>query len=476
MVRAVTRQKFALLGAGVFSLAEFSRAAGRYGECLAAFSRAIEPLRRKVSQVATADLADLSALVVLLTWQSRLQIPVGAFDRAIALCQEALSLLDRPELQDTDTRHQRALALLQVAPAFFLQDRGVEAEQLLNESISLLNAAGPSWEMATAFEWLGGVALRLANFEQAGDYFRQAMEMYGALGDQRNKAKMQFWLGYALHPLGTWDEAEQAMWDGINAVRDLDQEFVAMQMTLLAETLILRGKFEQGQATTLASMKQHEALGERLWLAQSVLYWCEAALHLGNYEDVFDRIPTVLEIFRADGIPMSLGMSQLLFGCAYLAQGQLDRARGQLEEGAHILRQIASRDYLCLALPALAYTYTIQGDLSQASKAILETIKTALELEAALYMAPGLAAAALLLRSKEEVERAVELYALACREPYVANSRWYYDVVGRELQAAAASLPPDFADSAQERGWKLDMWQTAAQLLTELEMRVTSEE
>jgi predicted ATPase/DNA-binding CsgD family transcriptional regulator len=473
---AVTRQKFALLGAGAFSLAEFSRATGRYGEGLAAFSRAIEPLRRRVSQMAPAGPADLSALVILLIWQCRLQIPVGAFDKAIALCNEALSLLERPELEETDTQRERALALLQVAPAYFLQDRSVEAEQLVNESISLLGAAGPSLEMATAFEWLGGIGLRLAYLDQAGDYFRQAMEMYGALGDHRNKAKMQFWLGYALHPLGTWDGAEQAMWEGITAVRDLDQEFAAMQMTLFAEALIHRGKFEQGQATTVESMKQHKALGERNWFAMSVRVWCEAALHLGNYEDVLDQIPMVLETSRADGISMSLGMSQVLFGCAYLAQGQLDSARGQLEEGAHTLRQIASRDYLCLALPALACTCTIEGELSQASKAILETTKTALELGAALFLAPGLAAAALLLRAKGEVERAVELYALACREPYVANSRWYDDLVGHELHAAAASLPPGIADAAQQRGQQLDMWQTAAQLLVELEVTVTSEE
>lgn len=54
----------------------------------------------------------------------------------------------------------------------------------------------------------------------------------------------------------------------------------------------------------------------------------------------------------------------------------------------------------------------------------------------------------------------MELYALACTYPYVANSCWYEDVVGCELAEAAAGLPPDVVAAARARGQALDLWTT----------------
>jgi len=54
--------------------------------------------------------------------------------------------------------------------------------------------------------------------------------------------------------------------------------------------------------------------------------------------------------------------------------------------------------------------------------------------------------------------------ALSC----VANSRWFDDVVGKQIATVAASLPPAAAAAAQERGRSRDLWATVAELLAEL--------
>jgi hypothetical protein len=65
------------------------------------------------------------------------------------------------------------------------------------------------------------------------------------------------------------------------------------------------------------------------------------------------------------------------------------------------------------------------------------------------------------------VERAVEVYALACTFPYVANSRWHQDVIGKPIAAAAAALPPQVVAAAQERGRARDVQATLEELLAE---------
>jgi hypothetical protein len=75
---------------------------------------------------------------------------------------------------------------------------------------------------------------------------------------------------------------------------------------------------------------------------------------------------------------------------------------------------------------------------------------------------------ALLLLDEGAPERAVELYALATRYPYVANSHWFEDIAGKEISAAAGALPPELSGAVQERGRARDLWATAEELLEEL--------
>jgi hypothetical protein len=78
---------------------------------------------------------------------------------------------------------------------------------------------------------------------------------------------------------------------------------------------------------------------------------------------------------------------------------------------------------------------------------------------------PGIA---LLLADRGEVVRAIELYALASAHPFVAHSRWFRDVAGRHIRAAAAALPPEVVAAAGERGRARDLRATAEELLAEL--------
>ena len=70
-----------------------------------------------------------------------------------------------------------------------------------------------------------------------------------------------------------------------------------------------------------------------------------------------------------------------------------------------------------------------------------------------------LAGIALLLADEGQVERAVELYALASRYPFVANSRWFEDVAGSQITAAvAANLPEPSGRRPARSAARLATW------------------
>ena len=80
----------------------------------------------------------------------------------------------------------------------------------------------------------------------------------------------------------------------------------------------------------------------------------------------------------------------------------------------------------------------------------------------------SLAGIALLLADDGEVERAIELYALASRYQFVANSRWFEDVIGQHIAAVATTLSPEHVIAARRCGQASDLASSVEELLTEL--------
>jgi hypothetical protein len=119
------------------------------------------------------------------------------------------------------------------------------------------------------------------------------------------------------------------------------------------------------------------------------------------------------------------------------------------------------------ALAVLGFAALAPGDLRQAEAHLYEALHTAAEIGAFLPLIHALPAIALLWADRGEVERAVELYALASRYPFVANSCWFADVAGKHIAAVADTLPPEVVAAAQERGRARDLWETAEELLAE---------
>ena len=129
--------------------------------------------------------------------------------------------------------------------------------------------------------------------------------------------------------------------------------------------------------------------------------------------------------------------------------------------------------FLGQVLAALVIAERGLGDSYQAERYLYDALQVVAKVgpfpSLFLPLAYTLPAAALLLIDRGEVERAVELYALASRFPLVANSRWFEDVAGKHIATAAENLPPKVVEAAQERGRARDLDETVNELLVELE-------
>jgi hypothetical protein len=76
---------------------------------------------------------------------------------------------------------------------------------------------------------------------------------------------------------------------------------------------------------------------------------------------------------------------------------------------------------------------------------------------------------ALYLLGQGETRFALEVYALASRYAYVANSCWFEDMAGCHIEAAKAGLVAEVVAQAEKQGKERDMWATATGLMVVLE-------
>jgi len=157
-----------------------------------------------------------------------------------------------------------------------------------------------------------------------------------------------------------------------------------------------------------------------------------------------------------------------VLGWLALAEKAPVEAQARLQESVTIWQEIGNRTILVWPLTILGYAARGVGDIPQARQHLSEALRAIIEIGTRLPLLFALPLAALLLADQGEKEQAVAVYALASRYPFVANSRWFEDVVGQPIAAIAATLPSDVVAAAQERGRARDLEATVAELLVEL--------
>ena len=132
--------------------------------------------------------------------------------------------------------------------------------------------------------------------------------------------------------------------------------------------------------------------------------------------------------FREFGVRLYLANTEAVMGYAARGIGQPDQARGHLAEALRLGREQDSWPPVVLALPAIALLWPT-GERQNVQSSCTPWPRTF---------------------------------------PYEPNSRWFEDVAGREIDALAATLPPEVVAAAQERGRARDLWATVEELLGEL--------
>jgi predicted ATPase len=431
---------------------------GRFADGEAFCRTIVEQAERQSGEKAVSpDCLRLQAKA--LVWLGRFTVDNGA---AVRRFQQSLTLLEQLELARQDTRQEKAFVL--ASETWKLSDPDLE-RLLIEQSLALYRELGNQWGIAQGLSAHSHVDWRTGNHDSGLARAQAALTIHQGRGDRRGQAICIAMLARIHKTLGHLGEAERLKREALRLVQQIgERSRLAHRHAALAHTLLWQGKFAEAQQLAWESVAICRDLGHRA--AEGWARYClsETLLHSGQYQPARRQAASGLFVGSRDD---EASLYEVL-GQLALVESSYVEAQAAFAKSGEILRENQYRPF-DFSLAGLGYTACRQGQLQDAHRHLVEALASALAVKTYGPTLFALPAVALLLAQTGDAARAVEIWALARCHPFVGNSKWFEDVAGRELEALAASLPPEVAEAAWERGRALDLWETAAVLLAELE-------
>jgi len=423
-------------------------------------------------------------LAKILEWQGATIWRVGRYEAAQQLVQQSLALLDDPALAGQDTRAQRASIMGWIEfMAFYLE--GVDDRRLAEERLALYQELGDRWRVAGVLGLLGSRAFYRGDLDEAKQQLGEALALWQELGDQWKMGGVYQGLADVARVRGELDEAEHLYWKAIKILREIrDPGGIRWAQLFLGQTLMLAGKFARARRQPEENLESFGHLGDTAACRDFTMLG-SVDMYAGEYARARIQAETALALAKRTRYRWGIARSLSLLSGVTLAEAEsrlgagttppvqhagaareaYAEARRLAQESAAFYREVGMRHRFGLPLAVLGVAARGLGDVAQAQHHLCEALRVAGDIGDFWPLMLALPAAALLLADRGEQERAVELYALASRYPFVANSQWFEDVFGRHIAAVAAALPPEVVAMAQERGRARDLDATVAELL-----------
>jgi tetratricopeptide (TPR) repeat protein len=342
--------------------------------------------------------------------------------------------------------------------------------QAAEQSLALYRELGDAWGtvfmLCTLCYCIPDTA---AGYDRARPLYQEALSIARAQGNLMNAAHASNGLANCVLNQGALDEAEQLGRQALDLFQRIgDRLRMAWAYDLLGAVAMIKGQFAEARALMVEDAGLYEDLGYAGGMAKTAFLLGTSEMHMGQFDQARRCGERALEL--CPEVERAQIDAHLLLGSVALAEGAYDRAQMLLQgrDPTPYLHQNLRHDLD--HLPAvLACALRGLGKFDQAREHLLEALRLVPDTRVFWPLLYSLAIYALLLIDEGETERAVELYALASRYSFVANSRWFEAVAGNHIAAVTATLPTDIVAAAQQRGRARDLDATVKGLLIELE-------
>jgi predicted ATPase/DNA-binding CsgD family transcriptional regulator len=452
------------LGSYIYLTDEWQTGLRLFAECMAALPPGADAYNNTPPVTLHLARARLATQICILTRRS----DDGAAFRASF--DQALSLLNSPDLSTVDTRQERARIALQFGRTHYMAHADLAVKHL-SESYALYHALDDKEGMAAAQLALGRAYRTLGVVEKARAALLKGLAHYEEIGQAFGQSDALGGLSTIALVQGDFVEAERYASQGLAIVPETIRYQRTYLLPLLGFAQFQRGLFAEAETALTTAINMRLEDGDvGLATANRIVRLIPILLHQGKYAEALQQIDATHSTRGQAGISNTLQsvieyVHPWIHGMVALAQSHFDEAYQQLEQVLARWRPLVYARYDKAGIIAsLALALRGLGRHEEAQVQLAAALYDALESRAYLGLLPALIAAALLELDRENETYALELYATAAAQPLVAHSTWYADVAGKEFALAAGRVTDEVAATARLRGEKADLWESAETL------------
>jgi predicted ATPase/DNA-binding SARP family transcriptional activator len=379
-------------------------------------------------------------------------------------------LLTQLEMAGQDIRLERAILLRRKGVISSQAGRVEETRKLFGESLNLFRELGDDYRVANVLT-IWGFSFALLGFHGEGfQMLSESISIAKRLEDRISMSKSlsnmreTIWLTIE----GSFNEQEFLVREHLSYCQNTgNSQLIASAKGELGAILIRQGKFNEALPLLMESFKILDQLGTVAESNFYGLFLSEALIHLGQNDQAYTRCQLILPYYKKNKQYVMLGYNLILLGLAALGLEKYAEARQYLEEAASVEPEIRINDR-CVSVASSCYAERGLHRTEIAVSNLIKVLKIGIEKKMLPIFYFALPFAALRLADLGEIVKAIEVYSLASRYGYVANSYWIEEMVGKEISTRAEYLPAEVISMAQERGNKLDLFSTAEELLSAL--------
>jgi tetratricopeptide (TPR) repeat protein len=316
---------------------------------------------------------------------------------------------------------------------------------------------------------LSRVCWAAGSLRDSRNYAAESLAIRRTLHDNFGLASTLAVLSWIAEQQGCLDEALQYAEERYAISQQIGgQEAIAQALFNLGTIHIAGGAFAKASARLEEASQVAQAVGNRHHWNSCNIWLSEAQVHQGRYRQAEITAQRALQTADEIGLRSHRGAALIRLATVHLIDHKHTEVMDCLTESLAIIRESRQSIKLPWVLTPLGYTVRALGNNRRARQHLQEILQLVYQQENVLAALYALPLAALLLIDKGELERAVEIYALAERHPIVTNSRWFADVAGQQIANAAALLSPEMVTAAQARGRGQELRQTVQTLLHQL--------
>ena len=409
----------------------------------------------------------IKILVRMQTWLARFHRLQGNTGKIQTLHQDCMERLeDLPA--ELDVVSDKAFLLLEMGNAALHTDHEAANHRYL-ESLKLYRTMEDDWGAANVFSRLGEAATLTSRFGDAIASYEKGLALFRRLGDPRGAANALIGLGHLLYRVGRTGEGEQCLREMISLFKELgDRGGIARSQLNLARAFFFEGRFTELTELFWRCNPNLKELGLQYDRAHLLGLSTLAHSHLEIYDTAALQAQELVLLTEEIEYPRFFAAAYASFGLIAVAKQEYSLARDDLQKFVDVTAEIGNPDEHAAGIGSLGGLYIKAGDLQLARQNLYEAMQQIVELKAIWGASWTLPWAALYLAKRGDLERSVEVYAMASQLPIVANSRWFAEVVEKDILAACVNLSDEVIAAARMRGQKADLFATATELLEDL--------